>query len=87
MITHQNHFQIYRHTNYIKRKFAQSKSNIVTCKTGGQPIAVVKVTNYRKSSAEISASTQRKRCLDIEKAEETMAGPSKEATLEQQSQS
>ena len=74
-----------QNTNFMKRKFAQSKSNIVTCKTGGQPISVMKVTNHRKSSAEISASTKRKRCQDIEKARETMAGPSKQATLEQQS--
>ena len=69
----------------MKRKFAQSKSSIVTCKTGGQPIAVMKVTNHRKSTAKISASTTRKRCQDIEKARETMARPSKEATLKQQS--
>ena len=74
-----------QNTNFMKRKFAQSKSNIVTCKTRGQPIAVMKVTNHRKSFADISASTQRKRCQDIEKARETMAGPSKEATQEQQS--
>ena len=45
----------------------------------------MKVTNPRKTRAEISASTERKRRQDIEKARETMTGPPQGATLKQQS--
>ena len=65
----------------MKKKFAQSKSKMVKCKTEGQPVAVMKVTNHRRLSAKISSSTKRKRCQDIEKARETIGGPPKEATL------
>ena len=55
-----------QHTNFIKRKLAQSSSSIITCKTRGQPISVMKIANPRKSSADSSASTKRKRSQHIQ---------------------
>ena len=72
-----------QHTNFIMRKLAQSNSSIITCKTRGQPISVMKITNPRKSSADSSASTKRKRSQHIEKTREAIAGTSKEATQKQ----
>ena len=72
-----------QHTNFIKRKLAQSNSSIITCKTRGQPISVMKITNPRKSSADSSASTKRKLSQHIETTREAIAGTSKEATQKQ----
>ena len=69
-----------QHTNFIKRKLAQSNSSIITCKTRGQPLSVMKITNPRKSSADSSASTKRKRLQHMETTREAIAGTSKEAT-------
>ena len=68
----------------MKGKFAQSKSSIVTCKTGGQPLSVMKVTSHRKSSADASASPKRKRSQNMETYREAIARSSKESTLNQQ---
>ncbi|GFR85064.1 amine oxidase [Elysia marginata] len=73
-----------QHTNFITRKLAQSKTNIITCKTGGQPISVMKITSNRKSTAKASASTKRKRSQEIETAREMVAGTSKQALHTQQ---
>ena len=72
-----------QHTNFIKRKLAQSNSSIITCKTRGQTISVMKITNPRKSSADSSASTKRKRSQYIKTNREAIAGTSKEATQKQ----
>ncbi|GFS05270.1 NRAG8 protein, partial [Elysia marginata] len=73
-----------QHTNFIKRKLAQSQTKIITCKTGGQPISVIKITSNRKSTAKASASTKRKRSQEIETAREMVAGTSKQALHTQQ---
>ncbi|GFR77563.1 SH3 and PX domain-containing protein 2B [Elysia marginata] len=73
-----------QHTNFVKRKLAQSKNKVITYKTGGQPISFMKITNYRKPSASASTSTKRQRSQQIETAREIVAGTSKPSLHTQQ---
>ncbi|GFO15139.1 nrag8 protein [Plakobranchus ocellatus] len=67
-----------QHTNLIKRKLAHSNKNIISCKTGGQPLSLIKITNKRKSSKDATSSTKRKRSQQIKTVREAVAGTSKQ---------
>ena len=52
-------------TRLIKRK-AEQEGNSLSCKTGGQPLTVQIVSKPRKNYTDISTSTKRRKCKEIE---------------------
>ncbi|XP_019641230.1 PREDICTED: uncharacterized protein LOC109482826 [Branchiostoma belcheri] len=65
----------------IKRKLTSSSHGLIKCKTGGQPITLVKITSARKPSSEASSSTVRRRTSELQQARAAASGGEEQAQL------
>ena len=69
-------------TSLIKRKMAE-EGGVIKCKTGGQPICLVKVRKARKERSKVRTPLKRKRNREINMVRAVVAG--KSGTITQQS--
>ena len=74
------------HTKLTKRKlhFAADKSTLY-CKTGGQPLVLMKLKQARKSSNQVKSPLKRRRAQQIQCCRHVLAGRGRSATENQQS--
>ena len=67
------------HTQLTKRKLAfAGKDEMIQCKTGGQPLYLMKVTKARQSSANARSPLKKKRARSISKHRSIASGSAEE---------
>ena len=70
-------------THFVRRQLNNSKSSIIECKTGGQPILMAKVIKARKESAQAKTRTKRAQTHLLSANRAAVAGTSKESLIAQ----
>ncbi|KAI8497930.1 hypothetical protein Bbelb_245820 [Branchiostoma belcheri] len=60
-------------TSLVRRMYDKNTQSL-QCKTGGQPLTFRRVTNPRKSSADVGETTARKRVREVEGVREVVSG-------------
>ena len=73
------------HTYLTKRKLNYGRSDVITCKTGGQTLVLKRVAKPRKPSAAAAASVIKKRAQQLAHCRRIFAGSEKKSTESQQS--